>query len=106
MIPKIILVKSLSLSNVEIKSDYIYFCQNLHFTLSSYISENVEIINILLNSGEDLNAYVQIKAYCIIEANKINLLMISIMTENSKLFNLLINYKSDALQEDKNNKNS
>ena len=78
-------------------------------TLTSYISENIEnieIINILLNSGADVNAYVHFDTYSITEADKVNLLMISIMTENTQLFKLLLNYNPDVLQEDKNNKNS
>ena len=41
-------------------------CQLDQSTLSSYVSqniENIEIINILLNSGADVNAYVHFDAY-------------------------------------------
>ena len=56
------------------------------WTLSSYISENIEnneIINILFEFRENLNTNSLINAQSIIEANKINLLIIIIMKENN-----------------------
>ena len=96
-------------NNLSELANILKLCQLDQSTLSSYVSqniENIEIINILLNSGADVNAYVHFDAYGITEADKVNLLMFSIMTENTDLFKLILNYNPDVLQEDKNNKNS
>ena len=77
--------------------------------LSNYISENLEnidIINIFLKSGADVNSYVNCPNYQINEEDKTNLLMFSMMTENTGLFKLVLQYHPDVLQEDKNKKNS
>ena len=77
--------------------------------LSSYISENIQNINIIrifLNYGADINSYIHYTNYKIAENEKINLLMFSIMTENVELFKLVLQYHPDVLQEDKNKKNS
>ena len=77
--------------------------------LSNYISENLEnidIINIFLKSGADVNSYVNCPNYQINEEDKTNLLMFSMMTENIGLFKLVLQYHPDVLQEDKNKKNS
>ena len=77
--------------------------------LSNYISENlenIEIINIFLKSGADVNSYVNCPNYQINEEDKTNLLMFSMMTENTGLFKLVLQYHPDVLQEDKNKKNS
>ena len=77
--------------------------------LSNYISENlenIEIINIFLKSGADVNSYVNCPNYQINEEDKTNLLMFSMMTENIGLFKLVLQYHPDVLQEDKNKKNS
>ena len=77
--------------------------------LSNYISanlENIDIINIFLKSGADVNSYVNIPNYQINEEDKTNLLMFSMMTENIGLFKLVLQYHPDVLQEDKNKKNS
>ena len=37
-----------------------------------YLKYNIEIINILLNSGADVNAYVHFDTYSITEADKVN----------------------------------
>ena len=96
-------------NNLSELANILKLCQLDQNTLTSYISENIEnieIIRILLNSGADVNAYVHCDTYSIKEADKVNLLMISIMTENTNLFKLLLNCNPDVLQEDKNNKNS
>ena len=96
-------------NNLSELANILKLCQLDQNTLTSYISENIEnieIIRILLNSGADVNAYVHSDTYSIKEADKVNLLMISIMTENTNLFKLLLNCNPDVLQEDKNNKNS
>ena len=77
--------------------------------LSSYISENIQNINIIrifLNYGADINSYIHCTNYKIAEKEKINLLMFSIMTENVELFKLVLQYHPDILQEDQNKKNS
>ena len=96
-------------NNLSELANILKLCQLDQNTLTSYISqniENIEIITILLNSGADVNAYVHFDTYKITEADKVNLLMISMMTENINLFKLLLNYNPDILQEDNNNKNS
>ena len=96
-------------NNLSELANILKLCQLDQNTLTSYISENIEnieIIRILLNSGADVNAYVHSDTYSIKEADKVNLLMISIMTENTNLFKLLLNCNPDVLQEDKNKKNS
>ena len=77
--------------------------------LSSYISENIQNINIIrifLNCGAEINSYIHCINYKIAEKEKINLLMFSIMTENVELFKLVLQYHPDVLQEDENKKNS
>ena len=68
--------------------------------------ENIDIINIFLKSGADVNSYVNCPNYQINEEDKTNLLMFSMMTENTGLFKLVLQYHPDVLQEDKNKKNS
>ena len=84
-------------------------CQLDQSELSPYISENIKninIINILLDSGADVNSYVHFDTFHIKEADKVNLLMFSIMDENTALFELILKYNPDVLQEDKDKKNS
>jgi hypothetical protein len=84
-------------------------CRLDQSTLSSYISENIKninIINILLDSGANVNSYVHFDTFHIKEADKVNLLMFSIMVEDTALFELILKYNPDVLQEDKDKKNS
>ena len=77
--------------------------------LSSYISENIQnldILSIFLNAGANVNSYIHFADYKISESDKINLLMFSIMTENVNLFKLVLKYNPDVLQEDRGKKNS
>ena len=77
----------------------------ISFVLESY-NADLNILNIFLSNGANVNAVIHSSNSKIEEKDQINLLMFSIIKNNMELFNLVIKFNPDVLLEDKDKKNS